>query len=58
MEPTGVRALPRNVDDLGWALDLREFWEAFGLSLRLVCDWVQGSMMEGVNKLQWWPGIY
>ena len=32
MFETGVRALPRNIDVLGRALDSREFWEVFGLS--------------------------
>ncbi|KAJ2928699.1 hypothetical protein H1R20_g8407, partial [Candolleomyces eurysporus] len=32
MEETGVRALPRNIDLLGRAMDSREFWKTFGLS--------------------------
>jgi hypothetical protein len=31
MKEEGVRALPRNVEYLGRALDGREFWEVFGL---------------------------
>ncbi|KAJ2917566.1 hypothetical protein MD484_g2852, partial [Candolleomyces efflorescens] len=32
MEETGIRALPRNVELLGRAMDSREFWTTFGLS--------------------------
>ena len=32
MEETGVRALPRNIETLGRAMDSREFWRTFGLS--------------------------
>ncbi|ESK83222.1 hypothetical protein Moror_3279 [Moniliophthora roreri MCA 2997] len=32
MREEGVRALPRPVEQLGRALDAREFWEVFGLS--------------------------
>ncbi|THV06405.1 hypothetical protein K435DRAFT_789540 [Dendrothele bispora CBS 962.96] len=31
MKEEGVRALPRNIEVLGRALDSREFWETFGL---------------------------
>jgi hypothetical protein len=31
MEEHGIRALPRNVDLLGRALDARDFWKTFGL---------------------------
>ena len=32
MEEQDVRALPRNIDQLGRALDSRDFWVQFGLS--------------------------
>jgi len=32
MQEQGVKALPRNVEDLGRALDSRDFWFQFGLS--------------------------
>lgn len=32
MEENDVRALPRNLDQLGRALDSRDFWVQFGLS--------------------------
>jgi hypothetical protein len=32
MDEEGVRALPRNVGELGRALDSRDFWRTFGLS--------------------------
>lgn len=33
MDEYGVKALPRNAEVLGRALDAREFWKTFGLSL-------------------------
>ncbi|KAF9459974.1 hypothetical protein BDZ94DRAFT_1311931 [Collybia nuda] len=42
MKESGVRALPRDVEALGRALDSREFWEVFGLSpikARLEREW-------------------
>lgn len=32
MDEQGVKALPRNIEVLGRALDSREFWKTFGLS--------------------------
>lgn len=31
MEETGVKALPRDVDELGRRLDSREFWKRVGI---------------------------
>lgn len=41
MEEEGVRALPRSAEELGRAMDSREFWRTFGL-MPEVGRWEQG----------------